>query len=189
METLAKGAALTPETFADFVTRLRHHCRGEGVDWHCTADAMFTVQAKKRTYGVDRDYTDKWAVCLEDQSWLSPQAYWDDLDDEEKASLDEAAQNAHECAFLDLSEYQKWDLLGELDDHTVTGYEDEWEHVCSHFTKEAADAFIQRKKHDYRLGLRVYVDAQTHCWEWNAIKEALMDGRLVLAAQQGKEGA
>lgn len=182
--SLAKGAELTPESFNDFVGRLRHHCKGDGVDWHGTADAMFTVQAKKRNYGVDREYTDKWAICHEDRSWLSPQAYWDDCDEEEQAGLNEIAQRDHECNFLELRQDQQWDLLGELDDHTFTGYEDHWDYVCSHFTKEAADAFIERKRHDYRLGMRVYVEAQLHCWEWNTIKEALMDGRLVLVDQK-----
>ena len=55
----------------------------------------------------------------------------------------------------------------------------------SHFTREAAEAFIKRKSHDYRDGLRIYVDANIYCWEFNAIKEALMDGRLVLAESKG----
>ena len=29
-------------------------------------------------------------------------------------------------------------------------------------------------------GLRISVDAQLYCWEWNAIKAAIMDGRLRL---------
>lgn len=39
--TLASGAPLTAETWADFVARLRHHCRGEGVSRHYTASALF----------------------------------------------------------------------------------------------------------------------------------------------------
>ena len=57
--------------------------------------------------------------------------------------------------------------------------------MCAHFTQEAADAFIARKKHDFPDGLRVYVDAQTYCWEFNAIKEAILSGRIVFQPPKG----
>ena len=41
-----------------------------------------------------------------------------------------------------------------------------------------ADAFIKRKGHDYREGLRVYVDATSYSWELNTIKAAILDGRI-----------
>lgn len=182
---IAQGAALTQETFADFVARLKHHCKGAGVEWHCTADAIFTVQAKRRIAGIDMDCTDNWLVYCDESEWFSPQSYWDDLDDEGRESLDAKAKDDSDCSFLELDESEQWYALGKIQDHTVTGYKEEWEHVNSHFTKEAAEAFIARKKHDYRLGLRVYVDAQSHCWEWNAIKDALISGRLVLSEEKG----
>lgn len=46
--------------------------------------------------------------------------------------------------------------------------------VKRHYT---ADAFIKRKKHDYDE-LRVYVDSQYWCWEFNAIKNAILSGKL-----------
>jgi hypothetical protein len=182
---IAQGDALTSETFANFVTRLRHHCEGSGVEWHCTADAIFTVQAKRRVAGIDKDYTDNWIVYCDESEWFSPQSYWDDLDDKGREYLDAKAKDDSDCSFLEMGEPEQWRMLGKLQDHTVTGYQEEWEHVNSHFTKEAAEAFIARKKHDYRLGLRVYVDAQSHCWEWNAIKDALIDGRLVFSEEKG----
>ena len=36
-----------------------------------------------------------------------------------------------------------------------------------------------RKMHDYRRGMRVYVEAQVYCWEFNAIIAGLMDGRIL----------
>lgn len=179
-ETLATGHQLTPETFADFVDRLRHDCVGDGVNDHYTADAIFIVQAKRRITGIDRDYTDQWLIYCDEQEWLSPLEYWNDLDEDGQATLDAKVREDNDCGFLDLDCSDQWRVLEGLDDHTVTGWDDRWEYVCSHFTKDAAEAFICRKKHDYRLGLRVYVDAQTYCWEWNAIKEALINGRLVM---------
>lgn len=179
--SLATGFELNANTFTDFVQRLRHHVRGEGVSWHHTADAMFTVQARKITFGIDRDYSDKTAVSVDGDLFFSVQEYWDTCDESGRASLDRIAQETGDDLFLALEEYDQWDLLADLDDHTVSGWDEHWEFVSAHFTKEAAEAFIARKKHDYPKGLRVYVEAQVYCWEFNAIIKGLMDGKIVLA--------
>ena len=178
--SIASGNKLTPETFADFVQRLKYHCKGEGVDDHCTADAIFIVQCKRLVSGIDTDYTDQRLVYCDDSTWFSIQEYWDDLEYESQVRLNKKSQEWCEKQFMKADPSDQWYLIGELDDHTVTGYQWEWEYVNSHFTKEGAEAFIKRKKHDYPKGLRVYVDANIYCWEFNAIKEALMDGSLVL---------
>jgi len=178
--SLAHGAPLSSASWADFVARLRHDCVGKGVHDHCTADAIFKVEARVIIYGIDRDYTDKQAVICDDSTWFSPQEYWDDLDDEQQSRLNQVVQQSNECDFLELDERDQWDLLDEIDDHSVVGWDEKWEYVNSHFTKEAAEAFIERKRHDYRKGIRVYVDAQTYCWEYNTIKEAILQGRIGL---------
>jgi hypothetical protein len=61
-------------------------------------------------------------------------------------------------------------------------YDDRWDYVCAHFTKEAAEAFIARKKHDHDE-LRIYVDCQLYCWEYNAIIEGLLTGKIVFQGQ------
>jgi hypothetical protein len=175
---LATGSDLTDDTFNDFVQRLRHHVRGEGVSWHHTADAMFTVQARKIIFGIDPAYTEKLAVAIEDSMFFSPQEYWDDCDEQCRARLDEQAQEDHDGPFLSLDACDQWEILAALDDHTVSGWDERWEFVCAHFTKEAAEAFINRKKHDYRDGMRVYVQAQVYCWEFNAIINGLLDGQI-----------
>ena len=179
-QSLALGAPLTPKTLADFVQRLRHDCIGDGVKDHGTADAIFTVQAKRRVTGLDLDLTDGWLIHFDGCEWTNPLDYWNELDAESQASLDADVREKHDCGFLALDLHDQFEFLGSLQGHTLTGYQEVWEHVNSHFTKDAAEAFIRRKKHDYRRGLRVYVEAQTYCWEWNAIKQALMDGQLVL---------
>lgn len=178
--TLANGAELTPATWADFVARLRHDCVGEGARNHCTADAIFIVQARRPIFGIDREYVDRRAVIVEDKHWEVPAEYYADLDDEGKANLDKLAEEDCDSRFLEAHPDNQWAILEELPDHTVTGMDDRWEYVCSHHTKDAAEAFIKRKKHNYREGLRVYVDAQVYCWEFNAIKEAILNGRLTL---------
>lgn len=176
--SLATGDNLTPGSWADFVARLRHDCVGKGVEDHYTADAIFIVQARRRIYGIDSDYTDTQCVVFDGTCWHSPEEYWGDLEDDEKRELDEKADDEFGSAFLSLDERDQWRCLAELPEHTVTGWDETWEYVNSHFTKDAAEAFIRRKKHDYRDGLRVYVDAQIHCWEYNTIKAAILDGRI-----------
>ena len=178
--TLATGADLTPAMFEDFRKRLVHHCRGEGVADHCTADAIFIVEARRLICGTSTDYTDNRVVFRDDSEWFSPQEYWDDADEDERAELDKAAQEYGDCDFLVLAPHAQWEVLGELEDHTVTGWAEWWGYVNAHFTREAAEAFIKRKAHDYPEGLRINVDAQLYCWEWNAIKAAIMDGHLGL---------
>jgi hypothetical protein len=174
--SLAKGMPLTEETWNDFVSRLRHDCVGKGVEDHYTADAIFIVQAKRRIFGIDPDFGGDKVVLYDESYWLSPEDYYNDLDDEGKEDLDAKSI----IGFLELRDWQQWDLLAELEDHTVTGVIDEWEYVNAHLTKDSAEAFIARKKHDYRDGLRVCVEAQVYCWEYNTIKEAILSGRLVL---------
>jgi hypothetical protein len=176
--SIATGQELTAESFADFVERLRHHVNGEGVKYHYTADALFTVQAKRYIYGIDKDYTDKWAVCVEDMSWESPAEYWQDASDETRQELDAAANERSSIPFLELDESEQWDLLADLDEHNVVGFDERWDYVNAHFTKEAAEAFVARKKHDYPDGLRIYVEAQVYCWEFNEIIKGLLDGRI-----------
>ncbi|MGE8185912.1 hypothetical protein [Pseudomonas sp. NPDC086278] len=86
-------------------------------------------------------------------------------------------QEDNECGFLELDTDAQWELLSELDDHTVTGWNKRRKIVNSHFTKEAAEAFIRRKKHDYGE-MRVYVESQYYAWEFEAIKEAILNGTL-----------
>lgn len=182
--SLATGDQLTAESWADFVKRLHHHCNGEGVHEHYTASAIFNVQARKIIYGIDPDYTTEFVAIWEDSEWFSPQAYWDDAEEEQRHILDQAAQEAGDCLFLELHASDQWQILGELENHTVTGWTEDWEHINSHFTREAADAFIARKKHDYLKGLRVYVDAQNYCWEFEAIKEGILSGRIGFIEKQ-----
>ena len=177
--SLATGAKLDGATWADFVERLRHDCEGEGVRDHATANAVFTVEARRIVSGIDTDYTDQLLVYCDDSSWYSPQEYWDDADANQQEVLNAVAQNAYARYFLELGDSEQWDVLSDLPDHTVTGWQDRWEHVNSHFTKDAAEAFIKRKKHDYPNGLRVYVESQYYAWEFNAVKEAILAGRLI----------
>lgn len=171
--TLSKGAELTAETWADFVARLHHDCVGEGVKRHYTADAVFLVE-KRVWQAVPEDLSDIRRI-LTDGHEETPEEFFADLEDEEKTALNEAAGGS----FLGADGYDMSDALSKLyPDSTLFYVEERWEFVCQHFTRDAADAFIRRKGHDYREGLRVYVDATSYSWELNTIKAAILDGRI-----------
>ena len=153
MNDLVHGV-LNEETWVDFVNRLRHDCKGEGVRNHCTADALFVVQAKRIIVGIDRDYTDQICVCDSDSIWYSPKEYWDDLDDDQKERLNVNSKCEEGNLFMDLCESAQWTILEDLDNHTVSGWDYRWDYINSHFTKAAAERFIERKKHDYGNGMR-----------------------------------
>lgn len=181
MSSILNGEKLTAQSFDDFITRLKHDCKGAGVDKHWTADAIFLVQRKERKWGLSSEYSDK--RCIVDSAnardWASPKEYWADCCNEERVSLNILAMERAECGYLEIEEEDQWDLFadGEIEDCSVVYYEDHWVTVNSHFTNDAAEAFIARKGHDYNE-LRVYVDAQSYCSEYNTIKQALMDGSI-----------
>ncbi|WP_460146666.1 hypothetical protein [Pseudomonas sp. S2_A02] len=178
--SVATGADLEAATWTDFVQRLRHDCVGAGVRDHCTANAIFIVQAKRIIYGIDTDYSDNRVLidhCNEGE-WFSPEEFWADQDHDERTALNKAMQAWSSCQFMKADESDQWYVLGDLEGHSITGWQETWEYVNAHFTKDAAEAFIRRKKHDYRKGMRVYVDSQYYAWEFNAIKEAILDGTL-----------
>ncbi|KNH48322.1 hypothetical protein [Pseudomonas lini] len=178
--SLATGHALDTATWTDFVTRLRHDVKGPRVHDHCTSAAIFKVECRKIVYGLDMDYTDKHLVYWDsgESAAYSIAEYWKQCSRGEKTELNKCMQGWSECQFMKASENDQWYVLGELPEHTVTGWDDRWEYVNAHFTYDAAQAFIARKKHDYRDGMRVYVDSQYYCWEFEAIKSVILDGTL-----------
>lgn len=172
--TLAKGADLTPETWADFVARLHHDCVGEGVGDHYTADAVFLVQKAER-YLVPEGYGGT-PVIFDGCEHSEPvPTFFENCCEETKAKLNEACDGD----FLGADEYDKSSALSEhLPDYSLLYEEMRWEFLNQHFTRDAADAFIKRKGHDYRDGLRVYVDASSYSWELNTIKAAILSGQI-----------
>jgi hypothetical protein len=177
-ETLYNGSKLTHSTFNDFVTRLKFHCRGEGVSNHHTAEALFIVQTKRMVTGLMSDFTDN--KCIHDgedsETFYSLESFIENLDDD---TLKHYELNDYECPFLEMSESDQWDALENISQLTISGFDTSWEYVNCHLTKEAAQRFIERKQHDH-MELRIYVDSQYWAWEFNTIKNAILDGRLVL---------
>jgi len=158
--------------FEDFIERLKYHHKGEGVREHGTAAPLFLVQEEKVIYGMDRDYTDDYVwVCSEDREC----SY--ETDD---GLLEAIEEDSRETGVV----YDDFDLSVD-DEITYNGdvvYEKiwlrkQWETVNCHFTKEAAEAFINRKGHDHEK-LRIYVATQYWCKEWCNVVHALLSGQI-----------
>lgn len=180
-ESIARGYPLNQETFEDFVNRLKYDRFGKGVEYHYTRDPIFIVERLNRIYGYDLDCVDSYAVIIDDSCWDSIEKFYNECDDDIKQSLELfiASNTSYVNGFLNAPTFEQMYAIESIDGARISGYQDVWEYVCSHFTREAADAFIKRKSHDYPLGLRIYVDSQSYCWEFNAIVDAIAKGNII----------
>ncbi|WP_428383732.1 hypothetical protein [Nevskia ramosa] len=116
---------------------------------HCTADPMFVVQKKRRIYGFDTSYCTRTV-------WL----------DSECESTEVPAKRAR---VLDRRD-DRGDKIPPR--YERTGYIDEWEHVTTYLTSEAAHAYCEAKA--YEGELRVYVDSGCRNHEWKAMQAFFM---------------
>lgn len=180
-EKLFNGAEINDKNFKDFVARLHKGVRGEHVKEHATANALFVVQRERHIIGISTDYTDNKCITdLEnDATYFSLESFVESLDED---ALSYFELNDYETPFLEMTESEQWDYLEQVDQLSIDGYSVEWEYVNCHFTKEAAERFIERKRHDYGK-LRVFVDSQYWAWEFRTIVDAILDGKLVYNAE------
>lgn len=113
---------------------------------HCTRDPIFTVEKKRRIVGIDTDYA-------QTTGWFNTDG--GEMIDAEHATELEA----------------KWKEGADVPDgHIRSGYIDEWEHVSSYFTKEAAQAVVDAKADAFR----VYVDSAYRNHEWQAMRAFML---------------
>lgn len=172
---------LNQETFNDFVKRLSVEQSGNRP--HATANPLFSVQNEKIVWSRDSESSYQLSrifFCVDDYSsfdnyeeMLIDLGSIDDSDllqayvannDVDTSNLEDVAE-AINTVFDD--EYEACVMYGNY----------EWEHVNTHITPEAAHAFIERKKHDYRK-LRVYAVSAYWCWEMKAIMDGLVNGSI-----------
>lgn len=146
----------TRELFDDFVGRLIYHNKGEGVKDHYTAFPIFIVQKRDRIYGMDSEYSGEYNWFRFD---LGGEYY----------EADERTSKRLDALYADDRDIKNWERIY---------YIDTWVYVNAHFTKEGALEFIKRKQHDYDE-LRVYVDSQYPCHEFNSIISAIIEGKLI----------
>lgn len=120
-----------------------------------TASPNYCIQEYRCITGIDQDYTD--------------QIGWFDTDGGSMASDEEAAT-------LEAG----YDEDGTIPDGWIrTGYDWQWRCIgVSFLTKDAADAFVSSQRHNYRDGLRVYVDSHYRNAEMREVRR-LLAGPLV----------
>lgn len=163
---------LTEDKFNDFITRLKSHNEGDGVNWHLTSNPVFIVQSLERVCGIDAEYDP-------DYFWVNSdnEGEWGNEDLKEELLGDEDVESGYDE--FDIERDDEITRDGKLI-YKKIGYVESWEYVNANFTKEGAEAFIKRKSHDYRK-LRVYVSSQYFCSEFNMVISGMLDGSIVMA--------
>lgn len=177
--SLATGAKLNAATWSEFVARMRHHCLGEGVEAHCTRDAVFEVQERTLVYGLREEYGTELVAVFHECEYFEPSQAWDELEDDEKQELLTKSDLPLDTVFASLSTTEQWNVLAESDEIDVVGFIEQWRPLNWHLTPEAAQAFITRKSHDYPKGLRMSVECERYAWEFNEVRNAILHGKLV----------
>ena len=125
-----------------------------GQDNACTAEPIYLVQQKKRTYGFDPEYGD------DNYSWIHDEDYEWIADENEHALLDQM---------------DSWWWEGERPKHwEKVFYVDTWEFVQPFFTERGARAYIEANKHNLTEA-RIYVDSGYRNNEWIFLREFLRD--------------
>lgn len=127
-----------------------------------TSDPLFTVQQKRRQYGMDPDY-------CEGVAWVDAEDYdavhSDATDPEERAKF-QLLERFHAGE----GEIEWPSDLGAEDCWSRTGYLDRWEFVQAFLTLKAAEAFRRDQAHN--LGeTRIYVESGYRNPEWKLLRE------------------
>lgn len=149
-----EGLALLAETIAsapapDFTSADEIRFRLLTQSNECTAEPIFLVRQKRRITGVDTDYADDGQII-----WI--------VDGEEC--------NAEESAELE-KRYDDSDEIGP--EYTRTAFIEIDETVTLCFTKEAAERYIERNRHNLRKPF-VYVDSLYRNPEMIAVRQMLL---------------
>ncbi|AGM46906.1 hypothetical protein AD45P2_00445 [Alteromonas phage vB_AmaP_AD45-P2] len=175
--TRGTSAALPSFDYAEFLKRLRYHNLGDGTDQHLTANPLFVVKEKVFDWGYDLDFTNKIAVinAVTDHISYSLEQFAQDLTVEQRETLDSLTEN--EVPFLQQSTNNQIDILQNSHRYKVTGYTERLEFVNCHFTREAAQQFIDLKRHNYGP-LTIAVTSQKDCAEFNSIIYAMLNNRI-----------
>ena len=118
-------------------------------DNRITAEPMFLVQERTRTYGIDLE-------------WDPPVAW---LYEDESAEVAPEEAERLEAAYLETDD--------EPEGFRRVGYHEQWTFVTACFTEAAADLYIAQMKHRHTGPLRTFVGCAYRNHEWNAVREFL----------------
>ncbi|MCK5607577.1 hypothetical protein KAR91_37180 [Candidatus Pacearchaeota archaeon] len=171
-----------------------------------TGDPLFCVEQKNRTWGTDPDYHDGHYEWVDPDGTDGTFGTNDDLKEhllENGYELMEGLKNVALFADYDFPEelteeglnnlFDKDAINLDIDDEVSLGnyqfrkcyYVDNYVFVTAHLTEAAALEYIAGNKHNLNEP-RTFVTSQYRCYEWNALREALISGELVLKAPESE---
>lgn len=113
----------------------------------CTSEPIFTVQSRRRIYGIDEDYSDNYVWVDDDYNEINDPA--------ERKALNDLDENGEDTGVA-----------------TKVYYMDIWEHKTSCFTEQAAKDYIERMGH-HMTDARIYVESGWRNKEWIMLREYL----------------
>jgi hypothetical protein len=128
-----------------------------------TADPIFTVQEKKRIYGLDGGYGDGYI-------WIKDDVDLGVLSKSEREEIVKQFRADHP----EDAEMEEEDILGWLD-YRKLRYQDIWLHVQPFFTREGAEDHIRINGHNLNEP-RIWVASAFRNDEWQAVRELLTKG-------------
>ncbi|MBD2803065.1 hypothetical protein ID854_22115 [Xenorhabdus sp. M] len=175
--SLADGGELTAENWNDFVKRLEYQHKGAGVDQHNTAHPSFPVRERVRVIGNDDDEV---GIYFNGEEYHCIDSFLETLDEEQEREIVDYAQDAYFSDWDDCSDKEKAEsiiYILEEECSYIFYWKYDYKTVNTHLTREAAEAFITRKQHDYGK-LSVYVESFYWCWEMRALIDGILTGKI-----------
>ncbi|HBI8868567.1 TPA: ead/Ea22-like family protein, partial [Acinetobacter baumannii] len=154
-----KPTLFTPETWAEFTQQLKNSWENDNAG---TDSPIFVVQSKNIVWGLDpaSDSVEITNIVDVDQEskYKSVEEFFDSLKAAEKHDLNGLAIDEEDELFLDAKVSTQINILSEWNERNVYICHGKyfWEDINCHLTRSAAEAFINRKSHDYGE-LRVFV--------------------------------
>ncbi|MDN8149928.1 ead/Ea22-like family protein, partial [Acinetobacter baumannii] len=152
-----------------------------------TDSPIFVVQSKNIVWGLDpaSDSVEITNIVDVDQEskYKSVEEFFDSLKAAEKHDLNGLAIDEEDELFLDAKVSTQINILSEWNERNVYICHGKyfWEDINCHLTRSAAEAFINRKSHDYGE-LRVFVKSLYWCEEFKNLLNAIISGEVGLTS-------
>ncbi len=144
-------------------------------DGRATGEPLYCVQKKRRVYGMDSQWGEKYIwqysecseVSYETDERLVTELLFEEM---EHIGEDEAEEMRGDIE----SQFESGEVEWKGVTYEKIYYAEYWETVTVHFTEEAADTYATQNAHN--LGdHRVYVTSQYRCHDWIDLRKFLME--------------
>ena len=122
-------------------------------DNRATKDPVFLVQQRRRIYGLDSEYAEKFT--------------WVGEDDYKEADPDTAARLEREFSEADYPDES-------FEGYIRVGYQDIWETETVFFTLKGAEEYMKNQRHNLKHP-RIYVESAHRNPEWKMLRKFFMN--------------